>query len=132
MVSEMVQLRKQVTCIVCPLSCSGEVLIESGTAISITGFSCQRGENYANEEVTAPRRMLTTTVKVQGGELLLLPVRSEKPLPKEHIRRCARLLSQVVIKAPIAAREVICANILGLGTNIIASREISAKAEDVK
>lgn len=128
----MDQLKKQITCIICPLSCSGEVLVESGTIVSITGFSCQRGETYANEEVTAPRRMLTTTVKVQGGELPLLPVRSEKPIPKEHIRRCARLLSRVVTKAPIAARTVICTNILGLGSDIIASREISAKEEDIR
>lgn len=128
----MVQVRKRITCIVCPLSCSGEVLIENGTPASITGFSCQRGENYANEEVTAPRRLLTTTVRIQGGELPLLPVRSAKPLPKDYIRRCARHLSRVVAKAPVAAGEVVCSNILGLGTDIIASREIRAKGEDVR
>ncbi|MBP2650296.1 MAG: hypothetical protein H6Q74_1121 [Firmicutes bacterium] len=117
--------KRRISCIVCPLSCEGEVSSKSGIVNAVTGFSCPRGEAYAREEVTAPKRMLTTTVRINGGKLPLLPVVSQQALPKDKIIPCARCLANLTIIAPIKEGEVVVANILNLGVDIIASRDIN-------
>lgn len=120
---------KRITCIVCPLSCEGEVAVENAVVISVRGYSCRRGEKYAGEEAVAPRRMLTATVRVTGGELPLLPVVSAAPLPKAAVLACARRLAGLTVAAPVREGEVVCADILGLGVDIVASRDIGAAGE---
>lgn len=124
----MAQCVKKINCIVCPLSCVGEVTIEDGKIKEITGFTCDRGNKYGEEEVTFPKRTLTTTVKVDGGELPLLPVVSKTPLPKDKVMDCARYLSTVSVKAPVAEGDIVCSNILGLGVDIVATRDLGAAA----
>jgi CxxC motif-containing protein len=108
------------------MSCVGEVLLEDGKFVGVTGLTCQRGREYAQEEVTFPKRMLTTTVRVTGGELALLPVVSRTALPKDKVFASARCLSGVAVQAPIHEGDVIYANILGLGVDIIAARDVAA------
>jgi len=118
---------KTVRCIVCPLSCLAEVVMEKGEIVAIKNMTCPRGENYAREEVVAPKRMLTTTVRIIGGELPLLPVVSDGVLPKDKVMACARYLTDILVHAPIKEGDVVCHDILGLGVNIVASRSLAAK-----
>jgi len=118
--------KRRISCIVCPVSCVGEVTVVEGKATGVSGFTCPRGQAYAMEEVTAPKRTLTSTVRIDGGELPLLPVVSQHPLPKDRIIECARCLATVRVAAPIQEGEVICADILGLKVNIVASRNMEA------
>ena len=118
---------RKISCIVCPMSCEGEVTVEDGKIIDIGGFTCQRGRDYAAEEVTAPKRMLTTTVRIENGKLPLLPVVSAQPLPKERIKEAVRCLADIAVQAPVTVGDVICDNILGLGVAIVASRDLPAK-----
>lgn len=119
--------KRRVSCIVCPLSCVGEVSIVAGEITGVSGFTCPRGQAYAREEVTAPKRMLTSTVRVRGGQLPLLPVVSRQPLPKHKIMECARRLSTVTVSAPVKEGDVILADILGLGVDMVASRDLAAQ-----
>ncbi|MBP2642762.1 MAG: hypothetical protein H6Q67_649 [Firmicutes bacterium] len=118
--------KRRVSCIVCPLSCEGEVVIDSGAVKAVSGFSCPRGEAYAREEVTAPKRMLTTTVRIKGGQLPLLPVVSSNTLPKDKVTACARFLANLEVNAPVKEGDVIVPNIFGLGVDIVASRNLKA------
>ena len=54
--------------------------------LSVRGAACKRGEEYARCEVTAPVRMVTSTVSIEGGQDLL-PVRSAEPIPKTSVAR---------------------------------------------
>lgn len=108
-------------CIMCPMGCEMTVTVENGKVIDVKGNTCPRGAKYANDEVTAPKRMLTTTVRIEGGMLPLLPVVSETVLPKEKVLDCAAFLRGVTVKAPVKTGDVIVKDILGLGVNIIAS-----------
>lgn len=119
---------RKINCIVCPLSCVGEVIIEDGQIKDSTGFTCDRGTQYGQEEVTAPKRTLTTTVQVEGGELPLLPVVSKTALPKDQVMAAARQLAGVKIKAPVKEGDIVCADILGLGVDIVATRDLDAVA----
>ena len=64
---------KVLNCINCPLSCELTATVEDGVVTNVTGNFCPRGAQYAKEELTAPTRMLTSTVRVDGGRLPLLP-----------------------------------------------------------
>lgn len=115
---------QRISCIVCPMSCEGTVRFENGQIKEVIGFSCQRGINYAREEVAAPKRTLTTTVRVIDGVLPLLPVISKTSLPKDKILSSARCLSLVTVQAPISEGDVIYHNMLNLGVDIVATRAI--------
>lgn len=112
-------------CIICPMGCELKATVENGAVLGVAGNQCPRGEKYARDEITAPQRMLTATVRIAGGVLPLLPVVSEAPLPKGRILDCAYALRNVTATAPVRAGDVVAANLLGLGVNIVASRDMA-------
>ena len=112
-------------CIICPMGCELKATVEDGAVLGVAGNQCPRGEKYARDEITAPQRMLTATVRIAGGVLPLLPVVSEAPLPKGRILDCACALRNVTVAAPVRAGDVVAANLLGLGVNIVASRDMA-------
>ena len=115
---------KVMNCIMCPIGCELTVTLEDGKFASVTGNNCPRGAQYAKDEVTAPKRMLTYTVKIEGGMMPLLPVVSAAVLPKEKIMDCAAYLRGVKVQAPIKTGDVVVKDILGLGVDIVASRDM--------
>jgi CxxC motif-containing protein len=117
---------KDIRCIVCPTGCLVHVENINGELI-IEGHSCSRGEEYAKEEFISPKRILTTTMRVENGFLPLIPVRSEKPIPKEKLEDTLKEIAITVIKAPIKMGDVLIEDVLGLDINIIASRDLIAK-----
>ena len=119
----MTRRAQSVLCIGCPTGCSGEVLIEDGVVVEMHGYTCKRGRAYVSEEVIAPKRMVTTTVRVNGGSLPLLPVVSDRPVPKGSILACLGELRKITVSAPVAADGVVLANVLGLGVNFVAARD---------
>ena len=121
--------RHYFTCVVCPVGCRIELIVEDGKIVEIVGGECKLGEEYARKEFTNPERILTTTVRVKGGILPLLPVRTEKPIPKKLIKGCMKKLADVVVKAPAKCGAIVYRNILDTGVNIIASRNLPSKEE---
>ncbi|HPT82844.1 MAG TPA: DUF1667 domain-containing protein [Limnochordia bacterium] len=118
-------MRKTITCTVCPLSC--QVVLElgpRGEILSLTGNRCARGKSYATKEHTAPERTLTTTVKIRGGVHPLLPVRTDRPIPKDKLREAMRATAELEVEAPVKMGDVLVENFLGLGVNLIATRNL--------
>ncbi len=91
--SEIPQGSKEIRCIVCPTGCLVHVENVNGELI-IEGHSCKRGEEYAKEEFTAPKRILTTTMRVENGFLPLIPVRSHRAIPKERLKDTLKEIAQ--------------------------------------
>ena len=114
--------KRFLTCIVCPKGCEMTSTIADGVVSEVVGNACPRGKKYAEEEILAPKRMLTSSVRVVNGTLPLLPVVSKTNLPKDRILDCAKALRNVTVQAPVKEGQVICADILGLGVDIVASR----------
>lgn len=114
---------KDIRCIVCPTGCLVHVENINGELI-IEGHSCKRGEEYAREEFIAPKRILTTTIRVENGFLPLVPVRSDTPIPKEKLQETLEEIAKKKVKAPIKMGDVLIKKVLGLDTNIIASRDL--------
>lgn len=113
--------KRNMVCIVCPTGCNMEVGFEDNGQLSIKGNSCKRGAAYAQAEFTNPVRTLTTTVKVENGKNPVVPVKSQKPLPKDLLFDCMECINKVRIKAPVAIGEIVVEDILGTGINIIAA-----------
>ncbi|HHY82481.1 MAG TPA: DUF1667 domain-containing protein [Clostridiales bacterium] len=113
-----------ITCIVCPMGCRLNVEAENDKIGNISGNRCSRGKTYAAEECTAPKRMLTTTVRVSGGIHPFLPVKTERAIPKGLIRQCMEEIRSVQVSAPVKAGDIIVKNICGTGVDIIATRSI--------
>lgn len=116
----------KVICITCPKGCRLDVTREGDTILKVDNCGCKRGEEYVQAELTDPRRMVATTVKIQGSLHPLLPVYTAKPFPKPRIRELLTALQQVELSAPVAMGEAVVKDALGTGIDILASREMVA------
>jgi CxxC motif-containing protein len=117
-------MKKELTCIVCPLSCLIRVSCEAGKLGNIEGALCSKGRRYAEKEITCPTRPLATTIEVVGGEHKLVSVKSDKELPKELIMPAMRHLATVRLQAPVVMGQVAVADILATGVNIVTTRPV--------
>ena len=116
-------------CIGCPLGCRLEVEEdEHGAIVEVRGFSCRLGRDFATAEHTAPRRMVTTTVAVDGGRWARLPVRTVDPIPKDLVLVLCAALRDVTVTAPVRLGDVIVADALGTGVDVVASRDLAEVA----
>jgi CxxC motif-containing protein len=120
--------KRRFVCVTCPVGCSIEATVRDGVPLEISGARCKRGAEFVREELAAPKRMLTTTVRVRGGVLPLVPVRSVAPLPKGRLLEAAARLREVVLDAPVAEHQVVYANVLDTGVDIITSRALASAA----
>ena len=112
-------------CIGCPLGCRLEVEEgPEGDIVEVRGFSCKRGKTFARQEHTDPRRMVSTTVRIDRGRWPRLPVRSRDSVPKDKVIELCRLLQTVRLTAPVRMGEVVLADALGTGVDVIASRDM--------
>ena len=115
----------ELTCINCPLGCALTVASENGSVLSVTGNTCQRGEAYARAEITAPVRIVTTSVPVAGGSCPMVSVKTASAIPKDKIFDCISALKNVTATAPIAIGDVILQNVAGTGIDMVATRDVS-------
>lgn len=117
-------MKKEIICTVCPRGCHIQVEGEGEKILSVEGYSCKRGLEYANAEFAHPVRILTTTVKMAGQKNDLLPVRSSKPLPKEKLFDCMALIREAEVKLPVKRYDVVIADICGTGVDIVATKTV--------
>lgn len=113
----------KIICITCPKGCTLDVTHDGETVVKIKP-GCKRGHEYAKRELVDPRRMVATTVRVHGGIHPLLPVTTSEPFPKPRILDLMAALRQVDLRAPVKVDQVVLANALDTGIDIIASRDM--------
>lgn len=116
---------KELTCVSCPIGCQLKVeLSDKNEVLSVSGNTCKRGEKYAHDECTNPVRMLTTTIKVNGGSLPVIPVKTSVPIPKSKMFQCMEVINNQVVDAPIKMGEVLISNICDTGADIVATNQM--------
>lgn len=115
-------------CIGCPLGCRLEVdTVDDDGAdeiVEVRGFSCRKGKDFARQEHIDPRRDVSTTVSIDGGTWPRLPVKTSGSVPKHLVRAVCRELWQVTVEAPAELGQVIVADILGTGVDVVATRSM--------
>ncbi len=99
---------RELTCIGCPMGCPLTVTMEAGEVISVTGNTCKRGDIYARKEVTNPTRIVTSTVRVTGGDADMVSVKTKEDIPKGKIFECVKALKTVEVPAPVHIGDVYC------------------------
>ena len=116
-------------CIGCPLGCPLTAELENGEVRSVTGNTCKNGEKYARRELTNPTRIVTSTVRVSGGELAMVSVKTASDIPKGKIFDCIRALKNVEVLAPISIGQVILPDAAGTGVDVVATRNVRKAGE---
>jgi CxxC motif-containing protein len=117
-------MRKMI-CISCPIGCTLRVE-QTADGFVVTGNKCPRGEKYAIEEMTAPKRIVTSTVKITGGLHPVISVKTAAPVPKEKIFAIMAILANVELHAPVYIGDVVVKNIADTGIDMIATKNSSA------
>ena len=118
---------KELTCISCPLGCSLTVTMEGKEVVKVEGNTCPKGKAYGEKEVTNPTRIVTSSVKVRGGILPVVSVKTASDIPKEKIAECSRALKGIQIDAPVKIGDTVLRNVGGTGVDMIATRNVSKK-----
>jgi len=114
---------KELVCIVCPNSCLLKIEEKDGEII-VKGAKCKKGAEFAKEELTAPKRSLSSTIKSVFACLPVVPVRTEGEVLKKDIAAVMKAINTAVIDKPYSVGEPIITNVAGTGTNVICTVEI--------
>ena len=114
---------QELICITCPKGCVTTVWKEKGD-IKIEGNICKKGIDYIKQEYIEPKRILTSTVVVERSEVKRLPVRTRDAIPKKKLFTAMSQLSEIRVKPPVRIGEVIIANLLNTGVDVIASDDL--------
>ena len=140
---------RELTCIICPIGCSlsveeGSVPVEErsvpASALTVTGNRCKRGAVYAQEEVLAPKRMVTATCGIampgaaDGADGVCpsrgltaprrLPVKTSIPCPKEKIDELLGDIYRLSVSLPVKAGSKLIENWQGSGVDVVAVRSL--------
>ncbi|HNX28033.1 MAG TPA: DUF1667 domain-containing protein [Syntrophomonadaceae bacterium] len=112
------------TCILCPLSCSISVKEAKGQIQEISGYGCKLGKEYAPQELLSPMRTVTSTVKLTGAAIASLPVKTSCSVPRDKIFDCMQEIKELVVNSPVKCGQIIKKNIAGSDADLIATRSI--------
>lgn len=118
--------KREFVCIGCPLGCNVTVETEGKEIKSITGNTCPRGADYVTKELTDPRRIVTSLVRVEGGELPVVSVKTKTDIPKDKIMDCIGILKDIELQAPVRMGDVVVEDVCGSGVDVIATRAVAA------
>lgn len=111
---------KELTCIVCPRGC--RLFIDD--ELNVTGNSCPRGAIYAKDELTNPKRMITSFVRVKNREDTVCSVKTSTSIPKGMIFEVMEEISKVGVNAPTHIGDIAIKNVLNTGADIIITKNI--------
>jgi CxxC motif-containing protein len=110
----------ELICINCPRGCHLKV----DENLNVTGNSCPRGAAYGKQEVTNPVRTVTSTVRVDGSDLPLCPVKTAVAAPKGKMFDIMTSINEVHLKAPVHIGDVVIKNVCGTGVDVVACRNM--------
>ena len=102
-------MKKNLTCIECPIGCEIEVEIEDGKVVSVKGNTCPRGKMYAENEVICPKRVVTSTVRAENG--VMVPVKTDKPIKKSEIFTVMKKINETTCVLPVKIGDILVENI---------------------
>ena len=117
-------MKRTFTCIVCPNGCEIEAEYEGTQVLSVTGNLCPKGKSYVTQELVDPRRTIATSVRVLNGTLPLASVRLTSPVPKDRIFDVMTDIYRQTLSAPVSIGDVVIRDILGLGSDVIVTKNI--------
>ena len=115
---------KELICVNCPMGCRVQVEMEGQTILSVSGYTCPRGKEYAEQECVRPMRILTSTVRILNGEHRVLPVITSADIPLDLMTDAMDVIRSITVEAPVEADQVLVQDLLHTGVDVIASRSM--------
>ena len=113
--------KEHFVCVVCPVGCEIDVVHDGSRIISMEGNKCEKSEEFVRQELIEPMRTLTTTVRIQGSRWPVIPVRTDKAVPKRLFPHIMRQLRRIKLEAPVNMLDVVVSDVLRTGANIVAT-----------
>ncbi len=124
-------MQEKLTCTICPIGCELTVDHDEREIKRVEGSRCKRGSEYAEAEVFHPKRMVTTTVRITGAAVHLLPVRTDRSVPKDVTFDVVHAASRLEVEAPVHVGDVLATDIAGSGANLVSTRSLVATRNSV-
>lgn len=114
-------MEKEFTCIVCPRGCR----LKIDDQLNVTGNLCPRGKAYALSEITNPTRTITSSIRINNRENLLVSVKTSAPVPKDKIFDVMEEINKLSCSAPTKIGQIVKKDIASIkGVDIIITKEI--------
>ncbi len=103
------------------MGCELTVEVENGQAVSVSGNTCGIGKKYAESEVSAPTRMVTSTVMSDSGKPV--PVKTRTAVPKEKIFDVMKCIKNTTVKLPVKIGDIAVADVCGTGVDVVVAKD---------
>ncbi|MBQ8339855.1 MAG: DUF1667 domain-containing protein [Clostridia bacterium] len=114
-------MKRELICIVCPRGCAMTVEGEKDN-LTVVGNACPKGKQYAIDECTHPTRTVTSIVRVANRVDTMTSVKTEAPIPKEHIFDLLEKIRAIRVEAPVEAGTVVLPDVYG--TNVVITKNV--------
>jgi len=114
--------KKHFVCVVCPVGCEIDVVHDGSKIISMEGSKCEKSEEFVSQELIESMRILTTTVRIQGSKWPVIPVRTDRAVPKRLFPRMMKQLRRTKLQAPVNILDAVVRDVLRTGANVVATR----------
>jgi CxxC motif-containing protein len=127
-------VKKELTCVRCPNGCNieveldgnGKILVDAEGKLAIKKeIPCKMGDEWAKQEIENPMRTIASSIPVDGGDWLMVSVRTSQAIPLGKIFAVMEEIRNRNLKAPIAINDVIIASPAGCDTDIIATIDVA-------
>lgn len=118
---------KELICVICPNGCQLQAEIQEGeppVVTDVTGNLCDKGPDWARQEIINPMRTIASSVLVDDGDFPMVSVRTDSPISLKKIFDVMEEIRSLRIKAPVSIGDLIIEDVAGLPCNIIATRNV--------
>ncbi|MFH1079774.1 MAG: DUF1667 domain-containing protein [Pseudomonadota bacterium] len=120
-------IKKELTCVICPNGCRLQADIREGEQLivtDITGNMCDKGTEWARQEIVNPMRTIASNILVEQGDFPLVSVRTDAPISLKNIFDVMKEIKAARRRAPVKIGDRIIEKVAGLACNIIATRNV--------
>ncbi|MBF0530943.1 MAG: DUF1667 domain-containing protein [Deltaproteobacteria bacterium] len=125
---------REMICVVCPNGCLVKAEIEDGPVLKVVkvdGCLCEKGEQWAEQEIRDPVRTIASSVLVEGGDAPLVSVRTDAPIPLNKIFDVMAAIKAKTVDAPVSIGDPLLRNPAGVACNVIATRNVQRSTRQV-
>lgn len=119
----------RLTCVLCPVGCELEIGRDAAGELRVDGNQCDKGVPFALDEVLHPKRNLATSVPLRGAPTKLVSVRLSEAVPREMLFPVLAEIAKLRPEAPVRRGQVLIADVLGTGADVVATRHQGADSE---
>ena len=106
------------------MCCQLSVSMENGEVTEVSGNTCPKGDIYARKEVVNPTRIVTSTVKITGGDKERVSCKTASDIPKDKIFEVMKDIDAACVAAPAHIGDVLIKDVAGTGVDVIATRNV--------